>query len=1173
MRINRLDLIAFGRFTEKSLDLSDGDLGLHLIYGDNEAGKSTSLRALIGLLFGIPARTGDNFVHANPQLRIGGELQLSTGETLEFVRRKGNKDTLLAYGSDDPLDETRFRRFLPSGIDETIFTKLWGIDHERLIAGGQELLEQSGDLGQALFSAAAGTANLRDILMEMQNSAVEIFKPRGSKAVLNRAISDYKDALKRMREATLPVSTWKALQNDLSKTSAAIEEVEKKIDEKNKQKSGLERINRVKGALAQRRNCMGKMEALGTVLLLPEDFSEQLKTVGQTLQTALDAKERLEAKRDLLNKESGSLQVREDLLKNEDAILRLYKDLGAVEKTLADRPGQDGKRRLLRNEAQTLLKGIRPDMGLDDADHLRPHLNNKKWISELARKKGLLIQKQDGYKAALRDLQDEIESLEARLEKLPQKDIDLTELKAAVATARKAGDIEQRLNDIRIQAAQEKAACENAFAGLGNFHGDADVLLSMGLPVAETLDRFEKETDDLMEKSRTASQKKQEIEAEKKQAEQELKALLLKEDVPKIADLEASRKERDQGWSLIKQTYIRQRDIGGRVQAYTAGSDLPAVYEKKVALADRISDRLRLDADQVVKRADLEAKIDHMTSRITDLSKALEEIKQARADLDTRWAAIWKPLHIAAGTPREMKQWVLKAERLIEKIHAAEGVSAREKKLLEECGHLKTLMSHQIAGFDASPKIQAKSLEALISLCEQRIEKEQEARDNRHKIAHSRNELHIRLKRTRDDLKTVETGLITWSGEWEKAISGLGLKPDTHPETAMETFDHLVSFFKKFDQSEELRKRIYGMDKVKEEFDRRVHAFADSIGIKTEDQDALTIAGQLHRDLNAAREARASLIKITDQLEEKNQEIKDVTITIRRSQEKISELKARAGVDTVEALIAAGEKSHHKRDLLKQIETLEQELNRNGDGFGIEALEAEVNSADIDGIEGDIDRISSELRELQSERDTLRDQRQTIQHEIRQNDGKAMAAGASEEAEAHLSSITHNAEHYLRFQIASLILEQQIEAYRKENQAPVLGRAGELFSTLTLGSYAGLRDELDASGKPVLLGVRPNDQEVAIGGMSDGSRDQLYLALRMATLEQHLKKGEPMPFVVDDILIGFDDHRTRVCLEVLAQLSTRIQVLLFTHHRRVLELADTCNDTAKIFHHALAGVG
>jgi uncharacterized protein YhaN len=121
-----------------------------------------------------------------------------------------------------------------------------------------------------------------------------------------------------------------------------------------------------------------------------------------------------------------------------------------------------------------------------------------------------------------------------------------------------------------------------------------------------------------------------------------------------------------------------------------------------------------------------------------------------------------------------------------------------------------------------------------------------------------------------------------------------------------------------------------------------------------------------------------------------------------------------------------------------------------------------------------------------------------------------------------------------------------------------------------LGSYAGLRDELDDSGKPILLGVRPDDKEVTIDGMSDGSRDQLYLAIRLATLEQHLSKGEPMPFVVDDILVGFDDKRTRVCLEVLADLASSTQVLLFTHHRRVLELAEGIDSKAGIFPHELS---
>ena len=211
-----------------------------------------------------------------------------------------------------------------------------------------------------------------------------------------------------------------------------------------------------------------------------------------------------------------------------------------------------------------------------------------------------------------------------------------------------------------------------------------------------------------------------------------------------------------------------------------------------------------------------------------------------------------------------------------------------------------------------------------------------------------------------------------------------------------------------------------------------------------------------------------------------------------------------------------------------------------------------------------------ELKELHTNRDALRDQRQTLQNEIKAKDGNAAAANASEEAEQQLATVVSGVEQYLRLQIAALILEQRIEDYRKKNQAPVLARAGELFSKLTMESYANLRDELDDTGKPILLGVRPNDEEVFIDGMSDGSRDQLYLALRLATIEQHLSKGEPMPFVVDDILIGFDDNRTRVCLEVLSELAASTQVLLFTHHRRVLELADAIDAEAGIFSHELA---
>jgi len=321
MRIDRLDLIAYGPFTDKSLNLADGDFGLHLIYGDNEAGKSTSLRALIAWLFGIPARTNDNFLHTNPQLRIGGKLRLANGKKLEFMRRKGTKSTILKFGTGDALDDSILAPFLPGGIDENLFTKLYGIDHGRLVAGGQNLLDQSGDLGQVLFSAAVGTASLREILAELQNGAEELFKPRASTKVVNQAISNFKKAQKEIKDLTLPVAEWKRLQKELADILSAISQIEKDIIVKSKEKSRLDRLTRVNGALAERCAVLARIEELGEVLLLPEDFDENRRTASDNLQVSSEAKERARAKLSRLKEESESLNVRNELLDNEEAIL------------------------------------------------------------------------------------------------------------------------------------------------------------------------------------------------------------------------------------------------------------------------------------------------------------------------------------------------------------------------------------------------------------------------------------------------------------------------------------------------------------------------------------------------------------------------------------------------------------------------------------------------------------------------------------------------------------------------------------------------------------------------------------------------------------------------------------------------------------------------------------
>ncbi len=149
MKILQLELLAFGLFTNKCLDFSTGEL--QLIYGANEAGKSTMRRALTHFLFGFPARTTDAFLHANNKLRIGARLLGNEGEELLCYRRKGRKNTLLD-ANNKPLNEKHLQAFL-GGMSEAQFLALCCFDHDRLRQGGEDLLNGGGDVGESLFEA------------------------------------------------------------------------------------------------------------------------------------------------------------------------------------------------------------------------------------------------------------------------------------------------------------------------------------------------------------------------------------------------------------------------------------------------------------------------------------------------------------------------------------------------------------------------------------------------------------------------------------------------------------------------------------------------------------------------------------------------------------------------------------------------------------------------------------------------------------------------------------------------------------------------------------------------------------------------------------------------------------------------------------------------------------
>jgi uncharacterized protein YhaN len=182
------------------------------------------------------------------------------------------------------------------------------------------------------------------------------------------------------------------------------------------------------------------------------------------------------------------------------------------------------------------------------------------------------------------------------------------------------------------------------------------------------------------------------------------------------------------------------------------------------------------------------------------------------------------------------------------------------------------------------------------------------------------------------------------------------------------------------------------------------------------------------------------------------------------------------------------------------------------------------------------------------------------------------AAEAAAEAQEHLATIRTLVHRYVRTRLAAIILAEEIERYREQNQGPILSRANQLFPRLTLGRYTALRAGFDGRDDVVLRCVRKGGGEVGVEGLSDGTRDQLYLALRLASLERHAERNEPMPLVLDDILIHFDDDRARAALGVLGEVAERIQVLFFTHHSRLVELARRAIPARRRVEHVLESI-
>ena len=269
--------------------------------------------------------------------------------------------------------------------------------------------------------------------------------------------------------------------------------------------------------------------------------------------------------------------------------------------------------------------------------------------------------------------------------------------------------------------------------------------------------------------------------------------------------------------------------------------------------------------------------------------------------------------------------------------------------------------------------------------------------------------------------------------------------------------------------------------------------------------------------------------------------------------------RARGQVDRREGLAAAAENARQMQELQGQIAELENEIIGYAAGAGTEwlAFVAEVEQENLaqESIDFRIANGEQALHELREQRDAVMRQITSAEIEEQKFDGSGLAAEKNAVCESISTQLEEELHQLAVLRVASAVMKEAIERHRQKNQGPILGRASEIFTQITLGRFVGLQAEYNDKGEPVLAGIRASEERVLVSGMSDGTCDQLYLALRLASLESWLTHHEPMPFIVDDILMNFDDERSVATLKVLAELSRHTQVIFFTHHQHLVDLA------------------
>ncbi|MEA1946257.1 MAG: AAA family ATPase, partial [Thermodesulfobacteriota bacterium] len=662
MKINAFKLLAYGPFTDKVLDFSSNDFGLHVVFGLNEAGKSTALRALIGLFYGFGHIVEDDWLHDYNKLAVGASLNFLDGEVLNLSRYKRRKNDLINDNTGEPFEQTKLDLHLGKMGREN-FEHAFGISHYSLRQGVESVLAAGGDLGHALFAATSGLNTLKQVTVKLEDKHNQLFTPRKQKGI-NADISQLNKLRKEQRDASAGHRQWKKMKKQLDDLQQREVEGVEQVEALGLRISLLSRYRDALKFVSAREQLEKDLADLGVVPDLPDDFSQHRVATQVAIKQSRQAEKNLTQDLADIHGKLEKLTYDEKIIANEKLIKALADEAHVHARATADSKDNRAKIYQHNETAQQALDLLRPGLTLDSVQALRLSKPEKSKIQRLGAKGAKSEESADSALKALRLAEANLKKAQAELDQL-EKPRDTSALADCLTRAAEYGKLEERLADARVQVALAKEQADADLAALGLWAGDISELERLALPTEETMRSFETDLTDADQKLADTEKEIVRIQEPLKEKEKALSELTETRDLPSIDDLRSHRNLRDRGWQSVRTVWLKGGDTDqGFMATFPESSDLAGAYEKSVARADNTADVLRDDADAVARAESLRTDIRHQKESLKEIKARQEMFGKDRAALWTKWVELWKPLGIDPLKPREMTAWAGKAGEL-----------------------------------------------------------------------------------------------------------------------------------------------------------------------------------------------------------------------------------------------------------------------------------------------------------------------------------------------------------------------------------------------------------------------------------------------------------------------------------------------------------------------------